>query len=158
MNSYAYVSRSESLLKVLGDIIHTDGHNAILLRPHEFTMMAIDGIIITRLDSKICIFYLQATIAENHPTSERAAAYLNSLAANCSSDIFQALVFILPKHRFESWTRQTVLGVSVSLPQYAILPGARLSGSEKKPSKKRSAEEPANSSGRRTSRSSTKKI
>ena len=142
---------SDYLLKALVDIRLTDAHSAILLRPHEFMMMAIDGIIITRLVDKICVFYLQATIAKNHSTSVRAAAYLDSLTENCSVDIFQALVFIIPKHRFEGWSRQAVLGrgISTSLPQYAILPGARLSGSEK-PSKKRSAEEPADSSGRRS--------
>ena len=127
------------LLNACSDIPQISSHSAIFLRPHESTMMAIDGILITRLKERICVFYLQATIADNHPTSENASKYLDSLVIACG-DIIQALIFILPKHRFLSWTRQIVWSnaVSASLPQYAILPGVVLSASDIS-SKKRSA-------------------
>ena len=135
-------SMSTHLQQALKDILQMDTHHAILLRPHEFNMMAIDAILITRVEARIFVLHLQATIAEAHTTHENAAIYLNSLACNCTENIFQALVFILPKHRFENWSRQLVWGngVSTLLPQYAILPGI---DNVNALSKKRVSKEPA---------------
>ena len=153
---------SNYLQKALEDISQPHFVGVILLRPHEFTMMAIDGIIVFRLGSRVCVIYLQATIRETHPTSEKAAEYLDSLTTICSADIFQALIFILPKHRFESWSRQTVFGNGVSscLPQYAIVPGVRLSGSVKADRKRPvdADEEQPSSEFKRITRSSAKNM
>ena len=147
----------EALQKALVDI-RTEAH-PILLRPQEFDMMAIDGIIVMRLNDRICVLYLQATIRKEHPTSINAAKYLDSLIAICSADIFQALVFIVPKHRFDDWARQIVhgKGASSTLPQYAILPGTRLSDNAKSGLKRKVEEERPVDGPIRVTRSSARK-
>lgn len=99
---------------------------AIMLRPFEFTMMAIDGILVFDLKGELCVLLLQATIASAHRTGRHASDYLHGIVGRISGKVSVALVFVLPKSRFYSWKVQSIEGPGKNIVQFALCPGTTM--------------------------------
>jgi hypothetical protein len=133
------------------DVGTTDREDvAVLLRPFESDMMAVDGVLVFRMGDVVWCLLLQATIAKNHGTKETAAAYLETLvAAAQSKGATVGLVFVLPLSRYGGtdgkcdWQRQEIHEAAVEankLEQYALCPGVSVHATQDaEASKKRGA-------------------
>ena len=111
------------------------GDSAILLRSLSSSLDAIDAILVIKRGRRALVLYLQVTLAAHHPINGvRATVFLENLIQIAKvGKAESALLFLVPKHRFTEFTRQTVDVVSAdSLTQYAILPGALLNDKEAK--------------------------
>ena len=107
--------------------------SAILLRSLTFSLDAIDAILVIKYKKGVLVLYLQATLSSRHPTDgARAAESQDSLMSIASSlKAKSALLFLVPKHRYLDFTRQTIAITNTDgLPQYAVLPGITLSKKE----------------------------
>eukprot|EP00035_Acanthoeca_spectabilis_P018752 m.401019 g.401019 ORF g.401019 m.401019 type:complete len:198 (-) comp16785_c1_seq12:459-1052(-) len=113
-----------------------NGH-AVLIRPHEAYMMAVDAILLTRTNSTSSCLFLQVTMNREHPlNSSRASDFLDQLVHAVQNDETSqeprtALIYMISRLNYRNrsgafrWQRQEPCASSeraVSLLQFALCP------------------------------------